>query len=129
MTFASGTTGLPKGTIPSYGNALFKTTPTARACLNRNDDVLLSIAPLHHIAGMLIGVNLPVFTGATTVLMHCFDPRANPQAIDRFDGTHGKAAPGVSIRIIDPDSGRSLTADKVGETAAASPGVFKGYWD
>ena len=210
MTYTSGTTGLPKGAMLSYRNALFKTAATAQACQNRADDVLLSIAPLYHIAGMLIGVNLPVFTGATAVLMHRFDPRATLQAIerhrvswwysiapmnvacladpeiDRFNldslrlnpvtsfgitftetlaaqwrgharhcasqelayglsethtcdtlmppeavrwGTHGKAAPGVSIRIIDPNSGQLLPAGEAGEILVSSPGVFKGYWN
>ena len=47
------------------------------------DDVLLSIAPLYHIAGMLMGVNVPVLTGATSVLQHRFEPRAVLQAIER----------------------------------------------
>jgi len=81
MTYTSGTTGLPKGAMLSYGNALFKT----RAATDCNGvgpgDVLLSVAPLYHIAGMLMGVNVPVLSGAAAVLLHRFDPRAVLQAI------------------------------------------------
>ena len=210
MTYTSGTTGLPKGAMLSYGNALFKTTVTAQSAGIGADDVSLSVAPLYHIAGMLMGVNVPVLVGATQVLLLRFDPLAVLQAIDRwrvthwysiapmnvacmqvpdaarFDlqslrrnpvtsfgitftealarqwqaftqgpcisyeaayglsethtmdtgmppeairwGTHGQPMPGVSIRIIDPDSGAEKPIGETGEITVRSPGNFKGYW-
>ena len=83
MTYTSGTTGLPKGAMLSHDNALFK-TPAAADC-NRvaGDDVLLAIAPLYPIAGMLMGINITLYTGATTVLLYRFDPLSVLQAIAR----------------------------------------------
>ncbi|MDH6591568.1 long-chain acyl-CoA synthetase [Variovorax sp. TBS-050B] len=210
MTYTSGTTGLPKGAMLSYGNALFKTRAAADCNGVTGDDVLLSIAPLYHIAGMLMGVNVPVLTGAASVLLHRFDPRAALQAIEawkvswwysiapmnvacmqvpeiaQFDlsslrrnpvtsfgitfteplaaqwrthaprctsfeaayglsethtcdtytpqhaprwGTQGVAVPGVTIRIVDPETQADLPAGEVGEIVLASPGTFKGYWN
>nr|WP_301334705.1 AMP-binding protein [Variovorax dokdonensis] len=210
MTYTSGTTGLPKGAMLSYGNALFKTRAAADCNGVTPDDVLLSIAPLYHIAGMLMGVNVPVLTGATSILLHRFDAHAVPQAIDRhrvtwwysiapmnvavmqlpdlrdFDlsslkrnpvtsfgiafteplarqwqgvaancasfeaayglsethtcdtytpqhaprwGTQGVAAPGVAIRIIDPDTLQDMPTGEIGEIILTSPGTFKGYWN
>ncbi|MDM0067490.1 AMP-binding protein [Variovorax sp. J31P207] len=210
MTYTSGTTGLPKGAMLSYGNALFKTRAAADCNGVTGSDVLLSIAPLYHIAGMLMGVNVPVLTGATSVLLHRFDPRATLQAIDRhkvswwysiapmnvacmqlpdiagFDlsslrmnpvtsfgiaftaplaqqwrgfavncssfeaayglsethtcdtytphhaprwGTQGIPVPGVTIRIIDSDTGEAKAAGEIGEIVLASAGSFKGYWN
>ena len=210
MTYTSGTTGLPKGAMLSYGNALFKTRAAADCNDLTGDDVLLSIAPLYHIAGMLMGVNVPVLSGAASVLLHRFDPRAVLQAIARyrvswwysiapmnvacmqvpdiagFDlsslrrnpvtsfgitfteplaaqwrthapnctsfeaayglsethtcdtytpyhaprwGTQGIAVPGVTIRILDPDTQAGLPTGEVGEIVLASPGCFKGYWN
>jgi long-chain acyl-CoA synthetase len=84
MTYTSGTTGMPKGAMLSYRNAWFKTSVTADCNGVRGDDVLLAIAPLYHIAGMLMGIDVTVYAGATTVLMHRFDPLATMQAIDRY---------------------------------------------
>ena len=210
MTYTSGTTGLPKGAMLSYGNALFKTRVAADCNGVTGSDVLLSIAPLYHIAGMLMGVNVPVLAGATSVLLHRFEPRAALQAIDRymvswwysiapmnvacmqvdgiagFDlsslrmnpvtsfgitfteplaqqwrgfatncssfeaayglsethtcdtytphhaprwGTQGIAVPGVTIRIIDTDTGEDKPVGEVGEIVLTSAGSFKGYWN
>ena len=210
MTYTSGTTGLPKGAMLSYGNALFKTRVTVDNFGLTADSLALSIAPLYHIAGMLMGVNLPIYAGATQVLLFRFDPAAVLQAIaqygvthwysiapmnvacmqvpdaQRFDlrtlqrnpvtsfgisftetlarqweaftrgpcvaheaayglsethtmdsgmphdairwGTHGKPMPGVTIRIVDPDTGAEKAAGEVGEITLRSPGNFKGYW-
>jgi long-chain acyl-CoA synthetase len=210
MTYTSGTTGLPKGAMLTYGNALFKTRAAADCNGVTDGDVLLSIAPLYHIAGMLMGVNVPVLSGAASVLLHRFDPRTALQAIARyrvtwwysiapmnvacmqvpdiasFDlsslkrnpvtsfgitfteplaaqwrshapdcisfeaayglsethtcdtytpqhaprwGTQGIAVPGVTIRIVDPDTQADVPTGEVGEIVLASPGSFKGYWN
>ncbi|MDA7418924.1 AMP-binding protein [Xenophilus arseniciresistens] len=210
MTYTSGTTGLPKGAMLSYGNALFKTQLCADCNAVQPADVLLSVAPLYHIAGMLMGVNVPVITGATSVLLHRFDPHAVLQAIARYKvswwysiapmnvacmqqpdiasfdlsslkmnpvtsfgiafteplaqqwrqfapnsvsqeaayglsethtcdtytppgkakwGTQGIPMPGVTIRIIDPETGADLPAGQLGEIILRSKGTFKGYWN
>ena len=211
MTYTSGTTGLPKGAMLSYGNALFKTHATAQSAGVGPQDVCLSIAPLYHIAGMLMGVNTPVLVGCAQVLLFRFDPLAVLQAIDRYKvtywysiapmnvacmqvpgaekfdlrslrrnpvtsfgitfteplaqqwqaftrgpcicceaayglsethtmdtgmpfdairwGTHGRPMPGVTIRIVDSDTGAELPTGEMGEITLLSPGNFKGYWN
>ncbi len=83
MTYTSGTTGLPKGAMLTHRNALFKTAATADGGQVREDDVLLAVAPVYHIAGMLMGIDVTVYAGCTTVLLFRFDPLAALQAIDR----------------------------------------------
>ncbi|ROZ79898.1 AMP-dependent synthetase [Ramlibacter sp. WS9] len=83
MTYTSGTTGLPKGAMLSYRNAVYKTAAAADCNGLRGSDMLLAIAPLYHIAGMVMGVNVAVYTGATCVLTYRFDPVATLQAIAR----------------------------------------------
>lgn len=87
MTYTSGTTGLPKGAMLTYRNAVFKSAAAADCNGVRNTDVLLSIAPLYHIAGMVMGINVTMYTGCTSVLLHRFDPMAALQAIARHKVT------------------------------------------
>jgi long-chain acyl-CoA synthetase len=67
----------------SFDNALYKTEVSCDIYRVGAGDTMLAIAPLYHIAGMLMGVNMSVYAGATTVLMYRFDPKAVLQAIDR----------------------------------------------
>ncbi len=64
MTYTSGTTGLPKGAMLTFRNALYKTRVSVESRGIDEHDVLLAVAPLYHIAGMLMGVNLGIYSGA-----------------------------------------------------------------
>ncbi len=81
MTYTSGTTGLPKGAMLTYGNALYKSSAAADCNGVSGHDVLLAIAPLYHIAGMVMGINVTAYTGSPSVLLYRFDPLAVLQAI------------------------------------------------
>jgi long-chain acyl-CoA synthetase len=87
MVFTSGTTGRPKGAMLTYGNALFKTAASAMANGIGGEDILLASAPLCHIAGMVMGLNTPVYTGRTCVLFTRFDPMTTIEAIEKYKVT------------------------------------------
>ncbi|MES2072039.1 MAG: AMP-binding protein [Pseudomonadota bacterium] len=84
MTYTSGTTGLPKGAMLSYRNAIYKTAAGVSNSKIGSDDILLAVAPLYHIAGMVMGVNSTIYSGATCVLLYRFDPLAVLQAITKY---------------------------------------------
>lgn len=84
MVYTSGTTGRPKGAMLTYGNALFKTAACFHGNNGRTEDTALSIMPIFHIAGMVMGVNMPVYGGGRTVLMTRFDPGAVIEAIEKY---------------------------------------------
>lgn len=83
MSYTSGTTGLPKGAMLTYRNALFKSYAAADQNWVREDEVCMVASPIYHIAGMLLGINLTLYTGATMVLLFRFDPIQAVQAIER----------------------------------------------
>ncbi|KLU61159.1 long-chain-fatty-acid--CoA ligase [Peptococcaceae bacterium CEB3] len=87
MVYTSGTTGKPKGAMLTHRNALFKAAAAAQGNQVGDSDVLLSVVPLYHIAGMLMGLNVTVYAGATTVLLRRFDPVTVLQAIHHYHCT------------------------------------------
>jgi long-chain acyl-CoA synthetase len=123
MTYTSGTTGLPKGAMLTYRNALFKSACAADCNGVGGDEVILAIAPLYHIAGMLMGINVTVYTGATTVLMYRFDPLAVLQAIERHRVSWWYSIAPMNVAVMQhPDAGRyDVSSLKV--NAATSFGI------
>src|SRR5699024_4543969 len=84
MVFTSGTTGRPRAAMLTFGNALFKTAAAAQGYLMGNHDVTLASAPLCHIAGMLMGLNIPVYSGHECVLLTRFEPETAINAIETY---------------------------------------------
>lgn len=82
MAYTTGTTGLPKAAMLSYECALYKTAVSADGFRLGSDDVMLADVPLHHISGMITGLDLPIYCGCTVVLLHRFDATAVLQAIE-----------------------------------------------
>lgn len=120
MTYTSGTTGMPKGAMLSFGNALFKTSAAADCNRVEADDILLAIAPLYHIAGMLMGINVSIYSGATTVLMYRFDPLATLQAIDRYQVTWWYSIAPMNVAAMQvPDADKfKLTSLRINPTTS-----------
>lgn len=84
MVFTSGTTGRPKAAMLTYGNALFKTAATVHGYRLEQEDNTMASAPLCHIAGMVMGVNIPVYRALSCVLLTRFDPEVAIQAIEKY---------------------------------------------
>lgn len=84
MVFTSGTTGRPKAAMLPFGSALFKTAATVQGNQFDTDGPFLSIAPLCHIAGMVMGVNIPVYSGGECVLLTRFAADTTVEAIEKY---------------------------------------------
>jgi len=53
---------------------------------------------------------------------------SNPYGGERVPGTVGPALPGVSLRVVDPESGAAVPPGAVGMIEVRGPNVFAGYW-
>lgn len=84
MVYTSGSTGRPKGAMLTYGNALFKTAASYHANRIYGYDICLATNPIFHIAGMVMGVNIPIYGANTTVLLTRYDPEAVITAIEKY---------------------------------------------
>ncbi|MYL19948.1 AMP-binding protein [Halobacillus litoralis] len=85
LAFTSGTTGRPKAAMLTYENALYKTAAAVEANGVEEEETWLAVMPLCHIAGMVMGVNIPAFTGSPCVLFARFDPRQVVTALTAYD--------------------------------------------
>jgi malonyl-CoA/methylmalonyl-CoA synthetase len=62
--------------------------------------------------------------GMTETLMNT----SNPYHGKRMPGTVGFPLPGVSVRITNPDTGKSIPQGEIGMIEVKGPNLFKGYW-
>jgi malonyl-CoA/methylmalonyl-CoA synthetase len=53
---------------------------------------------------------------------------SNPYDGERVPGAVGHALPGVSVRVTDPETGKTLGPEYIGMIEVKGPNVFKGYW-
>jgi len=73
LAYTSGTTGDPKGVMLKHGNISADLIEGTKVIPVDPSDVILFIAPWHHIMGLTTGLFLPLFAGATA--MHTSDFR------------------------------------------------------
>lgn len=98
MPYTSGSTGKGKGCMHTHMTALH-----AAHCLYEwfgldQNDVYLSSAPMFHVVGMQAGMNAPLITGATTVIL----PRWNREiAAELISQNRVSVWPAVPTMIID----------------------------
>lgn len=53
---------------------------------------------------------------------------SNPYDGTRVAGTVGFPLPGVSLRVVNPETGEPIPTDETGVIEVKGPNVFKGYW-
>lgn len=53
---------------------------------------------------------------------------SNPYDGDRIAGTVGFPLPGVSLRVVDPETGTAVPQGEIGMIEVKGPNVFCGYW-
>jgi len=84
MVYTSGTTGRPKGAMLTYGNALFKVACCSHFNRIGAQDISLAVMPIYHIAGNVLGIGVPAYTGSTILLLTRFDPEAVLTAFEKY---------------------------------------------
>jgi acyl-CoA synthetase (AMP-forming)/AMP-acid ligase II len=84
LQYTSGTTGLPKGAMITHYSLLFNTVGSSVWSRIAADDVHLSVLPFFHVTGMIHGMNRPVYTGTTNVMLSRFDTETAIKAIHDF---------------------------------------------
>lgn len=82
MPYTSGTTGKPKGCMHTHRSAMCTALGVVNWVSGTQNSILLSVLPLFHVTGMQSGLNAPLFSGATVVVLPRWDRDAAAHAIE-----------------------------------------------
>lgn len=87
IVYTSGTTGAPKGAMLTFKNSEYQATAVAKNFNYREEDRIVSIMPIFHIAGKLVGMMSPFITGSTIILLTRFNPVSYLEALEKYKAT------------------------------------------
>ncbi|GMU78316.1 MAG: cyclohexanecarboxylate-CoA ligase [Acidimicrobiia bacterium] len=107
LVYTSGSTADPKGVL--HSDATLTAECAAQAAYHRigPDEVFVMPSPIAHVSGLIYGILLPVWLGATSVLLARWDPTEFLAAIERERGTFsGGATPFLQGLVDHPDVDR-----------------------
>lgn len=82
MPYTSGTTGKPKGCMHTHRSAMCTALGVVNWLSGTQNSILLSVLPLFHVTGMQSGLNAPLFSGATVVVLPRWDRDAAAHTIE-----------------------------------------------
>ena len=100
LLYTSGTTGLPKAVMLSYGSFVEYVSGTVEPADGARWGATLLCAPLYHIAG-LISIMTSVYSGRRLVLMREFDAREWLRLVEREQITSAFLTPAMLKRLLD----------------------------
>ncbi|NUR62895.1 MAG: fatty acyl-AMP ligase [Catenulispora sp.] len=115
LQYTSGSTGTPRGAMVTHRNLVRNALELDRLWPGTADLKVVSWLPLFHDMGLMFGIVMPLWAGATAYLMSPEEFIRRPmrwlEAVDRFRGTH-TAAPNFAydlcVRSADTLQGRTL---------------------
>lgn len=84
IPYTSGTTGLPKGCIHTHRSVMHSTVSCGAWPDLHGESVMLCSVPFFHVTGMQNCMNMPIFIGATMVVMTRWDARCAASLIERY---------------------------------------------
>ena len=84
MPYTSGTTGQPKGCMHTHRTVMHTAVAGMQWFALQPEMTLLAVAPMFHVTGMQGGMNGPLFTGNTMVLLPRWDRDVAAQCVERY---------------------------------------------
>ena len=99
LPYSSGTTGLPKGVMLTHHNLVANLCQMGGLCYFYDTDTLICVLPLFHIYGLVVVLNMGLYSGATIVMMPRFDLESFLQAVQDYEVTLAHLVPPIVLGL------------------------------
>ena len=100
LAYSSGTTGAPKGCLHTQHSINATVLSYHHWMPTRPTDVSLISMPLFHVTAMQNGMNTPVFTGSTMIVMTRWDRAIAASLIERYRVTNWRSITTMAIDFV-----------------------------
>jgi acyl-CoA synthetase (AMP-forming)/AMP-acid ligase II len=99
LPYSSGTTGLPKGVMLTHHNLVANIRQMEGLDYFTEDDTLICVLPLFHIYGLVVILNMGLYTGATIVTLPRFELEQFLKCIDDYGVTLAHLVPPIVLAL------------------------------